>query len=235
VAFSPDGSRVLTGTYDITACLWEANTGKKLARFPHKDWATAIAFSPDGRRVLTGSDDKTARVWEAETGRELARFVHEDRVRAVLFSPDGRHALTGSHDGTACVWEATDTAKELTRLPHTGPVEVAAFTPDGQRLLTPQPWTPSRKPWPIDDKYATHWYNLGNALHEQKKLPAAIDAFKKALAIDDKDQAGLWHGRVPGRLRRHPERDHPKAIGARSFLGDASQSGKRRPIRLAWK
>src|SRR5262249_50271852 len=36
------------------------------------------------------------------------------------------------------------------------------------------------------------WSNLGNALHASKDLPGAIDAYKKALAIDNR-YAGAWN------------------------------------------
>jgi len=64
VAFSPDGSRVLTGSHDKTARLWVAATGKPLVDpLRHDGAVVAVAFSPDGSRVLTGSADKAARLW----------------------------------------------------------------------------------------------------------------------------------------------------------------------------
>jgi hypothetical protein len=64
VAFSPDGKTVLTGSWDKTARLWEAATGKALGPpLQHQDNVVAVAFSPDDKTVLTGSDDKTARLW----------------------------------------------------------------------------------------------------------------------------------------------------------------------------
>ena len=64
VAFSPDGTRVLTGSTNKTATLWDAETGQEIRTFlvPTSD-VTSMAFSPDGTRVLTGSSDGTARIW----------------------------------------------------------------------------------------------------------------------------------------------------------------------------
>ncbi|MHC4431461.1 MAG: WD40 repeat domain-containing protein, partial [Planctomycetota bacterium] len=58
VAFSPDGTWVLTGSVDSTAKLWDAETGQDIRTFlGHTSKVHSVAFSPDGTRVLTGSDD----------------------------------------------------------------------------------------------------------------------------------------------------------------------------------
>ena len=94
--FSPDGSRIVTASEDKTARVWDAASGKELARLAHEDGVQAAGFSPDGSRIVTASDDKTARVWDAVSGRELARLAHEDRVYAAGFSPDGSRIVTAS-------------------------------------------------------------------------------------------------------------------------------------------
>ncbi len=148
-AFSPDGARVLTGSNDNTARLWEASSGKLLATLQGDtsklvamlrgriDWVEAAVFSPDGSRVLTASEDHAARLWEASTGKLLATLQsHTDTVQAARFSPDSSRILTASSDGTACMWE-TSTGKLLVALQgHTGSVQDAVFSPDGSRVLT---------------------------------------------------------------------------------------------------
>ncbi|WP_145962892.1 WD40 repeat domain-containing protein [Mangrovicoccus ximenensis] len=113
--FSPDGSRVLTGSADGTARVWEAAGGTELAVL-HGDGDAVLSavFSPDGRNILTGSKDHSARVWDAADGTELAALHgHEGFVLSAVFSPDGSRVLTGSDDGTARIWEAPLSLVEL--------------------------------------------------------------------------------------------------------------------------
>ena len=73
VAFSPDGTRIVSGSYDNTVRVWDAATGQAVHDEPmrgHEDGVTSVAFSPDGTRVVSGGGvfDNTVRVWDALTG-----------------------------------------------------------------------------------------------------------------------------------------------------------------------
>ena len=62
VAFSADGSRVVSGSSDKTLKLWDAATGQLIRTFEgHSPWVSSVAFSPDGRRIVSGSRDTTIR------------------------------------------------------------------------------------------------------------------------------------------------------------------------------
>src|SRR5205814_2864515 len=68
-AFDPTGSRIVTGSEDGTAKVWDPATGAAVLTFKgHAGGVTAVAFSRDGSRLVTGSRDRTARVWDGEAG-----------------------------------------------------------------------------------------------------------------------------------------------------------------------
>ena len=63
MAFSPDGTRVLSGGRDNAPKLWDATTRELLATFGGgSDVVSSVAFSPDGARVLSGGRDGTSGV-----------------------------------------------------------------------------------------------------------------------------------------------------------------------------
>jgi len=103
---SPDGSRLVSGSDDKTARLWDAKTGASLAVLEgHTNFVRSAAFSPDGARIVTASGDKTARLWDAKTGASLAVLQgHTGSVYSAAFSPDGARLVTASSDNTARLW-----------------------------------------------------------------------------------------------------------------------------------
>ena len=122
MAFSPDGMRVVTGSKDWTARLWDLSSATPAATplEGHLDEIRSVAFSPDGKRVVTGSQDWTARLWDVSGATPAATVLegHGGGVNSVAFSPDGRRVVTGSDDGTARVWD-TPPLEELIPLART--------------------------------------------------------------------------------------------------------------------
>ena len=77
VAFSPDGSRIVTGSWDKTAKVWDARSGAEVLTLKgHTDRVGSAAFSPDGSRIVTGSLDGTTKVWDAWSGAEVLTLRH---------------------------------------------------------------------------------------------------------------------------------------------------------------
>ena len=138
VSFSSDGTRILTGSSDETAKVWDARTGTALLELKgHTGVVTGVSFSPDGTRIVTGSDDGTAKVWDAHTGTHLLDLKgHTGHVSSASFSPDGTRIVTGSWDKTARLWDA-NTGDHLRELKgHTFKVLSVTFSPDGTRIVT---------------------------------------------------------------------------------------------------
>jgi WD domain, G-beta repeat len=99
-AWSPDGTRFLTGSTDNTARIWDATTGQPLHHLTaHTSQVWAVAWSPDTTRVLTGGYDGTARMWDAQSGT-LVGFTFTllpEKELAVFDATSGK--LVGASDG----------------------------------------------------------------------------------------------------------------------------------------
>ncbi len=73
VATSPDGRRIVSGSFDKTVRVWDAKSGAEIACLRgHTHSVLSVAMFPDGSRIVSGSYERTARVWDAESGAELA-------------------------------------------------------------------------------------------------------------------------------------------------------------------
>jgi Tol biopolymer transport system component len=141
VAFSPDGKRMVTGSSDNTARVWDLSGATPTATVleGHRGSVSSVAFSPDGKRVVTGSSDNTARVWDLSGATPAATVLegHRGSVNRVAFSPDGKRVVTGSEDNTARVWDLSGATPAATVLEgHRGGVWSVAFSPDGKRVVT---------------------------------------------------------------------------------------------------
>ncbi len=138
VSWSPDGTRLATGSEDITAKVWDVAGGREMHTLKgHTNAVSSVSWSPDGTRLATGSHDGTAKVWDAAGRRELLTLRgHTGQVRSVSWSPDGTRLATGSDDGTAKIWDASGGHERLTLRGHAGRVFAVTWSPDGTRLAT---------------------------------------------------------------------------------------------------
>ncbi|KAE9408942.1 WD40 repeat-like protein, partial [Gymnopus androsaceus JB14] len=135
VALSPNGSQIVSGSFDNTICIWDAVTQQPMGEplQGHEHSVTSVAFSPNGSQIVSGSRDKTIRIWDAVTQQPIGEPLqgHEHPVTSVALSPNGSQIVSGSSDNTIRIWDA------VTQQPigeplqgHEHPVTSVAFSPN---------------------------------------------------------------------------------------------------------
>ena len=104
LSFSPDGSRLASGSHDETVRLWDGATGAPIATLNgHSGPVRSLSFSPDDSRLASGSDDETVRLWDGATGAPIA--ILEGYVTSLSFSPDGSQLASVSWDKAVRLWD----------------------------------------------------------------------------------------------------------------------------------
>jgi WD40 repeat protein len=136
-AFSADGRRVVTASFDGIARVWDAATGAPVTPpLQHYGPLLRAAFSPDGRLVVTISKDGTTRAWDMAAGHPVTSPLrHRGGVIHAAFSPNGHHVLTVTRDA-AQVWDAATGEPITPALRRPGYVPHHAFSPDGRCVVT---------------------------------------------------------------------------------------------------
>jgi WD40 repeat protein len=142
-SWSPDGSRVATGTSRGTVQVWDGATGRRMTVMAGRAGTVGfVAWSPDGSELVTGGEDHTPVVWNASTGTQITLLVgHSKPVLAGAWTPDGRRIVTASDDRTARVWDPA-TGRTLHVLSDgTGDLSSVAIQPNGRLVLVGGPST----------------------------------------------------------------------------------------------
>ena len=90
VAFSPDGSKIASGSFDSTIKIWDVKTGKCLRTLKGHDYfVKSVDYSPDGRFLLSGSWDSTMKLWNPKTGKLLATMINFYDGNWIAYTPEG--------------------------------------------------------------------------------------------------------------------------------------------------
>jgi ribosome assembly protein 4 len=90
VAFSPDGTRLASGSGDTTVRFWDINTETpQFTCRAHKHWVLAIAWAPNGRRLASADKNGTIFIWDPKTGEQLGNALlgHKQWVNCIVWEP----------------------------------------------------------------------------------------------------------------------------------------------------
>ncbi len=138
VAWSPDGARVATASWDGRVRVHDARTGAELAAWrAHDDMASAVAWHPHEATLATGARDGAIRVWSAASGALVRELVgHDGPVWALAYDPSGRRLASGSFDHAVRVWDAASGEALLALHDNASRVHAVAWSDDGARLAS---------------------------------------------------------------------------------------------------
>ena len=83
VAYSADGGRIVTTSFDQTAKIWDAKTGQELFTLTgHNGIVFAATYSPDGKRIATAGADGIVQICTTDINELLQ--IAESRVTRQL-------------------------------------------------------------------------------------------------------------------------------------------------------
>ena len=224
VAFSPDGSRIVSGSSDNALRLWDANTGALIGEplHGHDGPVNSIAFSPDGSRIVSASWDNTLRLWDANTGMAIGKPLHghDSYVISVAFSPDGSRIVSASWDKTLRLWDAnTSMAIGKPLRGHDSLVYSAAFSPDGSRIVSGS-----------EDKTLRLWdANTGTPIgkplrgHDREVNSVAFSPDGSRIVSGSSDKTlRLWHANT-GKTIGEPLLGHDDNVYSVTFSPDGNR------------
>ncbi|HTJ41521.1 MAG TPA: WD40 repeat domain-containing serine/threonine-protein kinase [Kofleriaceae bacterium] len=130
------GARVVTGSPDQHARIWDVATGAQRIDVDHGATVRVARLSPDGARLLTAGRDGAVRRWDATTGAAIGAPLTLPSVLVdAAWSPDGARIAALDQDGYAAIWDAATGALE--RKIDGGEFGIGsslAWSPDGRHL-----------------------------------------------------------------------------------------------------
>ena len=202
VAFSPDGTELLTANGDHSLRVWNTTTWQqKYALTGHTDEVWDARYAPNGQYVVSGAWDNTARVWDLKTQKVIYTIpAHVSDVWGTAFSPDGQLIATCGGDRKVRVWDMAtgqlvqDVSGEL----HTAEVENVVFSPDGRHLASVSR-DGSLKFWRVPDTDArmAAYANENMVRWGRKSEFEKTDEYQKRMAKqDERRKAFQQEGRV---------------------------------------
>lgn len=124
VAWSPDGTRVATGSTDLTVRIWDVTTGKEVRRADTDNQAYSVAWSPDGSKVLFTTGDRF-RYFRGDQGVDVFLWQVDDVAPERIYEAP-TYPIVDDQNLSNGVPEKLMVAENT--------AHAAAFSPDGRHL-----------------------------------------------------------------------------------------------------
>ncbi len=137
LSFTPDGAKLVSGSFDKTIKLWQLDTGAVIHTLAdHPKGVFALAVSPNGKLLASGSWDDTIKLWNLESGTLLHNLTkHQASVRSLAIAPDSQTLISGSFDRTIELWQIP-AGVPMQTIGARDPIAAIALSPDGKILAS---------------------------------------------------------------------------------------------------
>ncbi len=115
VALSADGRIALTGSNDMQAILWQAQTGQPIHTWDIGSRVTKVALNDSGSLSFTNGSTNEAKIWDNASGKLLNQLKINRRqmtFSAVRFTQQDSELLTGTPAREVILWQR-DTGKQI--------------------------------------------------------------------------------------------------------------------------
>jgi WD40 repeat protein/DNA-binding SARP family transcriptional activator len=178
VAFSPDGARLASASWDFTSKVWAVAGGRAVSTLAAPCWAMSVVWSPDGGHLFSSCGTSTmpegenaepvaAYEWDAATGAIVQGFPSGGiDLYGLALSPDGCTVALSFANGDVALHDVSSGEKLRQLSGHAGIAYGMAFSPDGRYLAT-SAFDQLAKIWdvPTGQELAT-FYGNGNNIFE---------------------------------------------------------------------
>ena len=138
LAVSPDGSTILTGSWDGTIQAWDTASGKHSMFIKGHAVGNTLQFSPDGQTIISVTSQKQIQFWDTTTGAQISAPDRKEtlgkrspnlpnRVISAKIGEDLKHIRV----------QEVATGREMYRITeHKGDIWTFAFSPDRKILAS---------------------------------------------------------------------------------------------------
>lgn len=153
LAYSPDGSRIVTASDDGKIKIWDIVSGFCLATFDeHQSSVTGVVFAKRGQVMFSSSLDGTVRAWDLIRFRNFRTFTSTSRIQfsSVAVDPSGEIVVAGSLDNFDIQVWSVQTSQLLDQLSgHEGPISYLSFGSEANARLASASWDKTVRIWDI--------------------------------------------------------------------------------------
>ncbi|WP_204151161.1 serine/threonine-protein kinase [Leptolyngbya sp. CCY15150] len=216
IALSPDQRIVASSGLDDTIYLWDAFTGRSMAKLTgHARGVNVVIVSPDGTTLLSGSDDYTIKEWNLSTGNLIRTLKgHSRDVNALAISANGKLLASGGEDRTIKLWQMGTGTLLKTLVGVAGMIKSVAMSPDNSVLVSGG----------FDNKIKFWSLRTGEQLkswvaHHNSVNAVAVSPDSKLLASGSKDRTVRLWDLATGRLL-HTMAGHNRDVNTLVFSPD---------------